>query len=221
MIWACVRQHGADPLTLGANVDLTAAVGWLATLLGVSFAWPQALRAMRSSDLSGLSPLTQALMVVTSASWVAYGVSIPDPIMVFSNAVAGVAVVVTTVALVRSGHLARELLGGVVVAWAVVMTSLLFGIGGVAAGLLGAALGMAMTVPQAAALRRGQVPTGVSPATYALLAGTMSCWLLYGLLRDDLVIMAPNVVAVPIVVTVCVMLQRAQVDVVEPEVAAA
>jgi uncharacterized protein with PQ loop repeat len=200
-------------------VDLTAAVGWLATLLGISFAWPQALRARRTNALSGISPLTQSLMLVTSASWVGYGVSIGDPIMIISNAIAGAAVAITAQVLLRHGHLEHRLLGAVAVAWALSLSVLLVLVGGVAAGIVGAALGTAMTLPQAAALRRGRVPEGVSFATYLLLAATMTCWLAYGALRGDVVVVAPNVVAVPVVLGVCLMLRRANQS--SPDVAVA
>lgn len=193
-------------------MELTALVGWTATALGISFAWPQALHAMRSPSLLGISPTAQVLTLVTSLSWVLYGVVIGDGIMVVANAAAGSAVAVTTGILLLRRHLAPTSLVGALVVWAAALALAVAVLGDQAAGIVGGSLGVAMTVPQAVALRRGVVPDGVSAATYALLAATMGCWLLYGVLQRDLVIMAPNVFAGPVVVLVLVLVRRAQRD---------
>ncbi len=191
-------------------MDLTALVGWTATALGISFAWPQALHALRSPSLLGISPTGQVLTLITSMSWVLYGVVIGDGIMIVANAAAGSAVGVTAGILLVRRHLAPATLAGALAGWAAAVVLAVVVVGDAAAGIVGGLLGIAMTVPQARALRRGVVPDGVSAATYALLAATMGCWLVYGVLERDLVIMFPNILGGPVVVLVLVLVLRAQ-----------
>lgn len=183
-------------------MQLSAVVGWFATALGISFAWPQAIHAVRAQSLAGISGMTQVLMLVTSLSWTTYGIALDDPIIVFANLAAGIAVMITVAVLVGRRVLAPIVPAAFVVVWLLLTLVGLESVGTAAPGVMGAGLGMAMTLPQALHLRRGGPPLGVSATTYALLGATMSAWLVYGLLVQDPIVVAPNVVAVPVVVSV-------------------
>jgi len=58
---------------------------------------------------------------------------------------------------------------------------------------------------------RGTDVAGVSAATYVLLTLSASLWMLYGLLRRDALVVAPNLLIVPTAAVIAVRARRAPV----------
>lgn len=179
-------------------------VGVLGVVLSIAFAWPQALEARRADDVTGISGPANMLLLLTATTWTIYSVAVADTSLTVANIVTIAAAAVTLEALLRQGHLpavpSMLLMGSWAVALAAVMLATrTFDWGPAPIGMLGAALGISMSVPQAWRVSRGHGTDGVALSTYVLLMGVMSTWLVYGLLQSDPVIWVPNVIGVVVV----------------------
>jgi uncharacterized protein with PQ loop repeat len=194
-------------------MSLVPVLGTLAVGLSIAFAWPQAVRARRAHDVSGISAPSTLLLVLTSTTWLGYGLAIGDLAVIAGNGVALTAAAVTLAVLIRRDAVGDAPLLPLVAAWAVVLASLLaaataLGWGSAPVGMFGAVLGISMTIPQAWRASRGHGTGGVSLLTHLLLMAVMATWLLYGLLVADPVIWIPNVLGVTVVGTVVAVLVR-------------
>lgn len=197
------------------SVSMIGAVGTLAVVLTVVFAWPQALQVKRSDDISGVSVITALLVTMTTATWLFYGLAVGDPAVIAANFATGAVAMFTFVTLCRRGAAEDEPIVAVVAGCAIALAatavlSMQMGWYPTLIGLFGAALGIFMTVPQAWHTARGNGVAGVSLATYALLLAEMSAWLVYGLLRGNPVVWFTNLVGVAVVGAVTVVLVRSE-----------
>ncbi|MEZ5206357.1 MAG: SemiSWEET family transporter [Acidimicrobiales bacterium] len=184
------------------------AVGAAAVGLGMPmFAWPQAVDAVRSPDVSGVSTVTATLMVLVGLSWLAYGVGVADPMVIVAN------LVMLSATLVIAGALARRR------AWrgAPPPPSWRCGrwpsppprwSGTTGPAVVGSIVGIGMGVPQAVHVVRSGTVAGVAISSYVLLALLQGTWLLYGVLVGDAVIVVPNVIALPVSLGVLGILVR-------------
>jgi uncharacterized protein with PQ loop repeat len=186
--------------------------GTLGVVLSIVFAWPQALRARRAEDLSGVSAQTTLLLVFTATTWLLYGALVRDAAIVVANLVTVLAAALTLTTLLRRGRtdLAEllPLVGGWVLVLVVAAGGGVLTDGATPIGLFGAALGISMSVPQAWRVARGHGTEGVSLATYLLLLAVMATWLAYGLLLHDPVLWVPNLVGIAVVAGVVAVLLR-------------
>ena len=181
-------------------------VGAVAVGLELVFAWPQAVDAVRSPDIGGVSPVTAVLMVLTGLSWLGYGIVAGDPVVIVANAVMAVATLVIAGALAARRAMPARVALALVGPWAVVATAAFALWGAVGLGTVGAALGIGMGVPQAVHAVRSGTVAGVAISSYVMLAGLQAAWLVYGLLVADTVIVVPNVIALPVSLSVVAVL---------------
>lgn len=195
------------------RVSLAQLLGWTACVLTTLFAWPQAIRALRSARdaTGGISLGSVALMYQSGLLWTAYGVLVASPYITVANASVTAAAVAIGIACRARLRWPLVVLGGggplVVMALAALAGPSLTGIvGDVTAGF--------MTVPQViVALRAGPTSTllaAVSPATYVLLATNAACWIGYGIAIGDPLVVAPNCISLPAAVLILVRRQRLQ-----------
>jgi uncharacterized protein with PQ loop repeat len=169
--------------------------GGLASALSAVFAWPQALRALRASDTAGVSLATTALTWQSGLVWTGYGLLVASGYIVAANVSVGLAALVTLVACRARIPRAPLLL---LLAGPALLAATLAWLGPGPAGLLGVAVGGAMTLPQAWTALRGTASlAAVSPTTYALLAVNAACWMVHGVAVDDPLVIAPNCVSLP------------------------
>ncbi|MEZ5136578.1 MAG: SemiSWEET family transporter [Acidimicrobiales bacterium] len=184
------------------------AVGAAAVGLELVFAWPQAVDAVRSPDVSGVSTVTATLMVLVGLSWLAYGVGVADPMVIVANLVMLSATLVIAGALARRRALAWRATATVVAVWALAIAAATVVWGTTGPAVVGSIVGIGMGVPQAVhAVRSGSV-AGVAISSYVLLALLQGTWLLYGVLVGDAVIVVPNVIALPVSLGVLGILVR-------------
>ena len=166
---------------LGVGVEI-AAVG--ATVLATVGAVPQLRRVLVTGDAAGVSSCAAGLGVATEATWIGYAISgglwavVPEAsLMLTSN-------VLLLVVLVRSAvdiRLAASV-GGV---WLSVLGSAA-AVGGSAAvaAVLAVAYAVEMT-PAVWSVYRTSAPTGVAPATWAIVLAESLLWGLYGIGHGD------------------------------------
>jgi uncharacterized protein with PQ loop repeat len=199
-------------------VALVGVVGAMGVVLSVAFAWPQALSARRADDVTGVSGPANVLLLLTATTWTLYSLAIGDLALIVANGVCVGAAATTLEALHRRGHLDPAATGRLVAAWGfaltvVIATSAALDLGAAPVGVLAAALGISMSVPQAWRALRGHGVEGVSLTTYLLLMAVMATWLVYGLLVGDPVVWVPNVIGLVVVaVVVAVLVARREPD---------
>jgi uncharacterized protein with PQ loop repeat len=192
-------------------MSLVGVVGAIGVVLSIAFAWPQALAARRADDVSGVSSSASLLLLLTATTWTIYSLAVADVSLVVANLVTALAAAVTLEALVRRKHVAVAASILLVLAWALALAAVasLAGVldaGPAPVGILAAALGISMSVPQAWRAARGHGVEGVALTTYFLLMGVMATWLAYGLLLGDPVIWFPNVLGLAVVGSVVAIL---------------
>lgn len=192
-------------------------------VLSIAFAWPQAWRAARADDVSGISAPTTLLLICTSTTWLLYGLAVADASLIAGNGVTMLAAMLTLAVVLRRSVERPAALAPLLVAWLAVLTivALVAGaldLGPAPVGVLGAVLGVTMSIPQAWRITRGHGTEGVSLATYVLLMAVMTSWLVYGLLLGDPVVWSPNVFGLVVVgaVVAAIVVHRSPADRLEP-----
>jgi uncharacterized protein with PQ loop repeat len=182
-------------------------LGTLGVVLSIAFAWPQARAARRADDITGVSGPANLLLLLTATTWLLYSAAIADAALSIANGVTVAAALLTLDALWRRDALALRPTGLVLGAWAttlalVALAAGAFDLGPGPVGILGACLGVSMSVPQAWRAATGHGVEGVALSTYVLLMALMATWLAYGLARADAVVWIPNVMGVVVVAVV-------------------
>lgn len=177
-------------------MDLLADIaGTAAAALTAVFAWPQAVRALKTGRAVGLSRASTLLMAGSGALWTAYGLATHSVYIALANASVSLAAL-ATLSVFRAWLRTPSGLGWLTLALA---APLLLALAGPAAtGTAGVVVAGAMTLPQAfLALRRPGALGAVSPLSYLLLAVNAACWIVYGLAIADPLVVAPNLVTLP------------------------
>ena len=151
---------------------------------------PQVLRARR--DVEGLALPTWTGFIAVSTAWMAYGVAVGDPLQLIVN----VPVIILDLIIIKavwpttSVRTRRRSVGFAGVVLVVSVTSAV-ALGVTAAGLVAIVVTLAQLTPQVVEVIRNPNPSGVSVATWLLLAGNQSVWMTYGLL-DGQPLLATN-----------------------------
>lgn len=174
---------------------MTATLGVLGVLLNQVFIWPQVWRARLSVE--GLAALTALGGLLARAAWTAYGVMVGDAALVAGNLTVAVGfgflvALLATSSGARTGLLLPAAAGVVAVVAILAATSL------AALAVVAVVSAAVVNLPQMLrALADRRRLAGVSATTYWLIAAASTCWLLYGVAVDDLVISAPHLVLLP------------------------
>ena len=155
----------------------------IATLLAACGALPQIVRIARTGDAAGVSLTAAALGVATELAWVVHGfhaglwLVIPEAILMTATNAA------LALAVVRVGGLARvAILGGL--CWGVVLMLATVANPSVAAAALGGAY-LVQVTPAVWTAWRTTVPSGVSAATWIVMAIEALLWGVYGVVVGD------------------------------------
>jgi uncharacterized protein with PQ loop repeat len=182
--------------------------GALAVVASVAFVWPQVVRLVRTHDADGVSPVSAVWAAAAYALWTAYGIRADLPAVTIANAQLAVGFAVVVVLVVRFGPpLPRAFLpvtAGVVAV--VLAVSLLAPTDG--PGLLAVVVGSSAFVPQAWVALREDVLSGVSVPTYLLVASASACWLGFGIVEADAIVIVPSVLIIPVALTVAIRAHR-------------
>ena len=167
-------------MTMGL-LDYTSIV---ATAFAVPQFLPQILKLRSTHDTAGISWSWATLTSINNGAWIAY----------FALEHYWTALVPATSATVLSGVLALLLIrrgqaalrsAVLIGAWAVLLVAAYPVIGRVGLGTLLTAAFFVQVAPSLWTAYRTARPTGISPGTWLLILGELSCWLIFGLYRSD------------------------------------
>ena len=175
-----------------------AVISVFAVVLTVGYAWPQVVRGLRHG-VDGVSAGAITQSIVSACAWLGYGLARGLlPVVIADIGVATGQVVVLTL-LVRHGVVTRGRAALVV---------------GVAGGLLVASQASTLTTPIVViaatmaltsavtqlieVVREPDQLEGLSAGTYGILLALSVCWLAFGLMTGDLVIIVANTFMIPV-----------------------
>jgi uncharacterized protein with PQ loop repeat len=183
-------------------VTIEAVVSVLAVALTVVFAWPQVFRALRHG-VHGISPGAITLSLVAASAWLGYGIARGLIPVIVANFGVMTGQLVVTVELVRNAALPRARAAVAIAAAlaliAVCQVSVLTGPIVVVAGLIAFTSVLTQLLE---VLREPHALEGLSASTYGILTSVSACWVVYGLLQGDVVIIATNVVILPMAASI-------------------
>ena len=156
-------------------------LGLVAALLGVVTGVPQVVRLLRSPDASGLSYPSAVLGVLSSSSWLTYGLLLLDPAQLVANVPGLGCAVVTAVLCAR--RLGLPLRGAVAAAlvWVPVLLAAHRVGGASAVGVVATAVSLVKMLPQVRTVLRREPLHGLAPATFVLTQVSAALWAVYGL----------------------------------------
>lgn len=172
-------------------------VSILAIAFTVVFAWPQVFRALRHG-VAGVSvgAITQSL--ISATAWTGYGIAKQLLPVVIADIGVVVGQAIVTLLLVRYKALTRPRAAAVFLAAGTlivlcqvpVLTTPIAVIAGVVA--LTSAFTQLLEV-----VREPDALEGLSASTYGLLTIVATCWLSYGVIKSDAVIVGTNILMIP------------------------
>lgn len=167
-------------------VSAVALLALVTVSIGLFSAAPQAVRAWRTRDVTGVSAGTVALTLTLVSLWFAYGLLIADPAQLVNNG--GMAVFFLVVAAVVAGQHPR-LSGWEPFALVVSVTASAYVVGSLTSPALPAAVGTLVGVvaklPQVRLARSGAPLWGLCPWSTLLSMLTLVLWVCYGAAIGD------------------------------------
>ena len=157
---------------------------------------PQAYRVVARNTIEGVSATTQLQGLAGSILWITYGLYSHTYLVVMANVmtIVGFGIVVGKMVAHRAVTFRKALLieVGVLV---VSLTSL--ALSPTLLAVIAVVIGSTGIIPQVARAARTSHLTGVSVATYLIIAVMSASWCAYGVMIEDVFVSAPNVVIVP------------------------
>jgi uncharacterized protein with PQ loop repeat len=177
-------------------VDLRDAFSLVCISLSFICTVPQAYRVVAHNTVEGVSATSQMQGFAGSILWIAYGIHSETYLVVMANVmtILGFGIVIAKMVAHRAVTLQRAILvelGVVVVSFAALSVSPTL------LALIAVAVGSTGIIPQVVRAARTSHLTGVSVATYAIIAVMSAAWFAYGVMIDDVFVSAPNVIIVP------------------------
>jgi uncharacterized protein with PQ loop repeat len=186
----------ANDTTYGCEVSFRDVFSLWCISLSFTFTIPQAYRVVRRNTVEGVSVLSQLQSLSGSILWVVYGLVAHTYLVVTANVMTIVGFGTVIIAQVR--HRAVSWQRVLVVLTAVIAIAVVSGaISKDVLGLISVVVGGTGIVPQAIRAARTTHLVGVSVATFGMVVIMSVSWSIYGLMIDDLFVVAPNVVIVP------------------------
>ena len=174
-----------------------AVVSVVAVGLTVVFAWPQVFRVLRHG-VHGVSVGAITLSMVAASAWLGYGVARGLAPVIVANLGVMTGQLVVTLELTRSRALSTRRAAGAITAAVVLIglcqVTVLTDPIVVIAGLVACVSVLTQLIE---VVREPHELEGLSASTYAILTSVSACWVIYGILRTDIVIIATNLVILP------------------------
>jgi uncharacterized protein with PQ loop repeat len=172
-------------------------VSVVAVGLTVVFAWPQVFRVLRHG-VHGVSVGAITLSMVAASAWLGYGVARGLAPVIVANLGVMTGQLVVTLELTRSRALSTRRAAGAITAAVVLIglcqVTVLTDPIVVIAGLVACVSVLTQLIE---VVREPHELEGLSASTYAILTSVSACWVIYGILRTDIVIIATNLVILP------------------------
>lgn len=168
---------------------LVTAVTILAITANIAFVWPQAIKILRTGNLTGVSAGTWTISITLFSVWAAYATATAYWPLAFANASCLVAAVLIMVAGTRNGWHPRwallSLAGVTAATIAGIYTPLIL-------ATVMTAAGIALRIPQLITLTRNPDPSGVSATTWILGATTAAAWLIVSISKHATAVIIAN-----------------------------
>jgi uncharacterized protein with PQ loop repeat len=167
------------------------AFGWAAAVCVITLHLPQIWRSVVQGRIEGVPAARAWVVIAVSLLWLGYGLYGGGVVQIVLNGTVLVLNVLLVARLVPSRR--HALVGGglsVVAAAGVLAVGEAYG--RLPLGVVGAVAGTVIYVPQLLTLRRTHHVDGVSPASLWLQAVSGVCWIVYGGLRLEAVVVVPN-----------------------------
>jgi len=157
---------------------------------------PQAYRVVAHNTVEGVSAPSQMQGFAGSILWMTYGFHAQTYLVVMANVmtIIGFGIVIAKMVAHRALTLQRVAFVEVGV---VVVSFLSLSLSPTLLALIAVAVGSTGIIPQVVRAARTSHLTGVSVATYAIIAVMSAAWFAYGVMIDDVFVSAPNVIIVP------------------------
>lgn len=201
-------------------MSLTAVFGTIAVVSVLFFAWPQVLRLRRTRDAAGVSMVGALWALAGFSLWTIYGLDqhLAPVVAADGQAVVGF-VAVLALAWRFGGRAPRLPLYAIGTALALCVAGL--ALPATVVGVTAILIGSTGYLPQARLALRGGDLTGISVATYAMIAGSGLLWITYGALLHNPIVAAPNFLIVPTAAVIAVRTARSRRRAVPPGAAVA
>jgi uncharacterized protein with PQ loop repeat len=156
----------------------------VAAAFGIPQYLPQIVKLRRTHDTAGVSWSWATLTSVNNGAWFAYfTLSAYWTAMLPSSAAMLLAGVVAATLTLRGRATARA--ATLVGVWAALLVAAYAVAGRTGLGSLLTAASIVQLAPSIWTAYRTERPTGLSPGTWLLILGELSCWLIFGLHRSD------------------------------------
>ncbi len=172
-------------------------LGIWCVVLSLSFIWPQVWRAVRHDTSHGLSPFGLLHGVVGSTMWLAYGIIQRDVVVWLSNIQFILAQLIIISVVYRHGKIPH------IYFWRVagIVSVLIVGFvtqSAVVVGIAAICISGSSVFPQLFHVLKTDNLHAISLLSYGITIVNCSSWMLYGIVKGDLLISAQNVVTIPI-----------------------
>lgn len=175
----------------------TVFIALAAVILTVAQGIPQAYKIFISKFPKAVSGFSVVFMVFGSLSWLLYGfLAANNTVAIAYSGIFLLSLFILLSAFAKAGvHRGRTLKLSLALS-ALIVLILLFGTPDLL-GCLGGIASAIMVIPQGFKIIRQRETTGVSGFTYLLLALSSLCWIVYGHLTDNMLLILPNLVIFP------------------------
>lgn len=157
----------------------------LAACFGIPQYLPQLLKLRRTGDTAGVSWSWATLTSINNAAWFGYFMASGYWTASLPSTAAAVLAGTLSLMLVRRGALNPRAVGWIA-GWAGLLAVGAIVGGRIGLGTLLAAASIVQVTPSLWTAYRTAHPTGISPGTWALVFGELSCWLVFGLWNADI-----------------------------------
>ena len=156
----------------------------VATAFAVPQFLPQILKLRTTSDTAGVSSSWATLTCVNNAAWISYFALEHDWTALVPSCSATLLSGTLAVLLNRQERVKPRpsiLIG----TWATMLVAAYLALGRTGLGALLTAAFAVQVAPSIWTAYRTERPTGISPGTWLLILGELSCWLTFGLYKSD------------------------------------
>jgi uncharacterized protein with PQ loop repeat len=155
-----------------------------AAAFGIPQYLPQILKLRRTGDTAGVSWSWATLTSINNAAWFCYFMASGYWTASLPSTAAALLAGTLSVLLIRRGAANGLAIGWIAIWAALLVTAAVLG-GRIGLGTLLAAASIIQVTPSLWTAYRTAHPTGISPATWALVFGELSCWFVFGLWKTD------------------------------------
>lgn len=169
----------------------------LAIATTVIYSIPQVVKIYISNVPKAISGVSSVIMLFAAVAWLAAGFSSGNEPLTVANIFLSVfnGLILLLILQKVVVHRTRTLL--ITVLLAVLLLTVRFYLPQEALGLFAAVLTAIMLIPQGFKIIRLKQSSGISGISYCMLAISSLCWVIYGHLTQNMVLVLPNLVLFP------------------------